>query len=129
MEEGWGRCIWNLLGDEEEEEEGVFAQLWLEEARQETRGSTGSEENRKCRGLLTGSGVKLEATLHSQKWQRGGSGHSTMQQSCKVAQRGRKGPGADDVLDREGDRDGQTEAHRRKKYTRNNGVSAQQIRY
>ena len=47
-------------------------------------------------------------SAHSRKWQRRGSGHSTMQQSCKVAQRGRKDPGAEDVLDREGDRDGQT---------------------
>ena len=29
-------------------------------------------------GQLTESGVKLEAALHSQKWQRGGSGHNTM---------------------------------------------------
>ena len=50
-------------------------------------------------------------------------------QGCKVAQQVRKDPGAEDVLDREGDHDGQTKHLRRRKFTKNNGVSVQQIRY
>ena len=52
-------------------------------------------------GAANGYGVNLEATLHSQEWQRGESG--TMLHGGSTGS-----PGAEVVLDRERDRDGQT---------------------
>ena len=92
-----------------------------------SRRHTGGEENRKCRGLLTGSGVKLEAicTVDSGSVE----DPDTIQRTCEVCSTGEEGPWSEDVLDREGDRDGQTKHVRRRKYTKNYGVSVQQIRY
>ena len=96
----------------------------MEEARQDSRG--GTRAARRIGSVGAASGERRET-----QGCKGAASRIRTQYNAlaRFAQQGRKDPGAEDVLDREGDRDGQTKHVRRRKNTKNYGVSVQQIRY